>query len=220
VSSCGIRGGDKKGLGIVLTPRHLTELFVSLADVGPNDTVVDSCAGTGGFLISAMVAMDRKVGVDEGARKRIREHQLIGVEQLLHMFALAASNMILRGGCKANLYRGSCFDPAIIEQLKQGVPDRHERPTVGLVNPPFSQKGEGQHELEFVEVLLETLAPGGTAAVVESWARPWPSTARSSMRWLSLPRPTRPARRPTKAGTPGTTSSGPTWPGRTGLAPV
>lgn len=159
-------GGDKKGLGIVLTPRHLTELFVSLADVGPNDTVVDTCAGTGGFLISAMVAMDQKVGVDQDARTRIREHQLVGVEQLPHMFALAASNMILRGDGKANLYRGSCFDSAIQGQLKRGVPNRHERPTVGLINPPFSQKGEGQHELEYVEVLLESLAPGGTAAVV------------------------------------------------------
>ena len=55
-------GGDKKGLGIVLTPRHLTELFADIANVGVTDTVIDTCAGTGGFLISAMKVMDGKAG--------------------------------------------------------------------------------------------------------------------------------------------------------------
>ncbi len=159
-------GGDKKGLGIVLTPRHLTELFVKIADISPNDTIVDTCAGTGGFLISAMMELDHKLGADDVARDRIREHHLIGVEQLPHMFALAASNMILRGDGKANLYRGSCFDDDVKFKLKNGVAERHDRPTVGLINPPFSQKGKGQHELEFVETLLDVLAPGGTVVAV------------------------------------------------------
>lgn len=45
-------GGDKKALGIVLTPRHITELFAALAHVNKDSTVLDICAGTGGFLIS------------------------------------------------------------------------------------------------------------------------------------------------------------------------
>ncbi|MEU8413903.1 N-6 DNA methylase [Amycolatopsis japonica] len=159
-------GGDKKGLGIVLTPRHLTELFAKIANIGPNDIVVDTCAGTGGFLISAMAEMDAKSSVSRQAREDIRMHHLIGVEQQPHMFALAASNMILRGDGKANLYRGSCFDEAIQKRLIEGVPGRHKRPTVGLINPPFSQKGEGLHELNFVETLLDILAEGATAVVV------------------------------------------------------
>jgi len=159
-------GGDKKGLGIVLTPRHLTELFAKLANVGPFDTIVDTCAGTGGFLIAAMAEMDNKAGNAPEARLAIREHQLIGVEQQPQMFALAASNMILRGDGKANLYQGSCFDPALIKTLTEGFPGRHARPTIGLINPPFSQKGEGLHELDFVYTLLECLSPGGTAVVV------------------------------------------------------
>jgi type I restriction enzyme M protein len=159
-------GGDKKGLGIVLTPRHLTEFFAAIANVGPDDTVVDTCAGTGGFLISAMMIMDAKAGNDKLKREHIRQHQLIGVEQQPQMFALAASNMILRGDGKANLYRGSCFDPDIQSQLKSGLSDRHQRPNIGLINPPFSQAGEGLHELHFVENLLDILSPGGTAVVV------------------------------------------------------
>ncbi|MBK3560502.1 SAM-dependent DNA methyltransferase [Streptomyces sp. MBT56] len=159
-------GGDKKGLGIVLTPRHLTELFAKVANVGPSDVVIDTCAGTGGFLISAMAEMDAKSGANRETREEIRKHHLIGVEQQPHMFALAASNMILRGDGKANLYRGSCFDVSIKAKLKNGEPGRHKRPTVGLINPPFSQKGEGLHELDFVETLLDSLAENGTAVVV------------------------------------------------------
>jgi hypothetical protein len=52
-------GGDKKALGIVLTPRHVTELFALLANVTTNSRVLDICAGTGGFLISAMVTVNK-----------------------------------------------------------------------------------------------------------------------------------------------------------------
>ncbi|WP_192579896.1 class I SAM-dependent DNA methyltransferase [Micromonospora sp. AMSO31t] len=159
-------GGDKRGLGIVLTPKHLTELFAKIANVGPHDTVVDTCAGTGGFLIAAMTEMDAKAGHDDDARRRIREHQLVGVEQQPHMFALAVSNMLLRGDGKANLYQGSCFEPEILAQLEEGVPGRFSRPNIGLINPPYSQKGEGLHELDFVETLLACLRPGGLAVAV------------------------------------------------------
>lgn len=159
-------GGDKKGLGIVLTPRHLTELFAHIAQVGPQDTVVDTCAGTGGFLIAAMTEMDRKAGQDPQTREDIRAHRLVGVEQQPHMFALAVCNMILRGDGKANLYQGSCFEPQIQESLVNGSTGMHAQPNVGLINPPFSQKGAGLHELDFVEALLASLVPSGRAVAV------------------------------------------------------
>jgi type I restriction-modification system DNA methylase subunit len=46
------------------------------------------------------------------------------------------------------------------------VDERFTRPNIGLINPPFAQKGEGLHELDFVEALLDVLTPGGTAVVV------------------------------------------------------
>jgi type I restriction enzyme M protein len=159
-------GGDKQGLGIVLTPRHLTELFVKMARVGVKDTVLDTCCGTGGFLIAAMAEMDAKAGADDAVREDIRKHRLVGVEQQPHMFALAASNMILRGDGKANLFQGNCFDPDLIEKLQNPDKNKFKRPTIGLINPPFSQKGEGLYELDFVNNLLDILAPGGRAVVV------------------------------------------------------
>ena len=159
-------GGDKKGLGIVLTPRHLTELFVKMARVGLKDTVLDSCCGTGGYLIAALAEMDAKTDGDSYIRQDIRKHRLVGVEQQPQMFALAASNMILRGDGKANLFQGNCFDPDLIEKLQNPEKKRFQRPTIGLINPPFSQHGEGLRELNFVVNLLDILAPGGRAVVV------------------------------------------------------
>jgi type I restriction enzyme M protein len=158
-------GGEGQGLGIVLTPRHLTELFVQVAQITRRDTVLDACAGTGGFLISAMIEMDRQAGDDEEAKKAIREQQLIGIEQRSDMFAMCVSNMILRGDGRSNLYRGDCFEEKLQRQITQPRSGM-KQPNKGLLNPPYSQKGEDQHELDFVKALVDMLAPGGTAVVV------------------------------------------------------
>jgi hypothetical protein len=109
-------GGDGKGLGIVLTPKHVTELFALIANVTKDDIVVDTCAGTAGFLISAMMQM-AKTATTQAEIDSIKKQRLVGVEQRSGMYALAASNMILRGDGKANLYQGSCFDTAITKAI-------------------------------------------------------------------------------------------------------
>jgi type I restriction enzyme M protein len=158
-------GGEGQGLGIVLTPRHLTELFVQVAQISRKDTVLDACAGTGGFLISAMIEMDRQAGDDEDTRRLIREQRLIGIEQRSDMFALCVSNMILRGDGRSNLHRGDCFDDTLQRKITEPRSDM-KQPNKGLLNPPYSQKGEDQHELDFVKALMDMLAQGGTGVVV------------------------------------------------------
>lgn len=152
-------GGDKKALGIVLTPRHITDLFARLANVGKDSTVLDMCAGTGAFLVSAMHHMMR-TAVTSGEIERIKEKGLIGVEQQPNMYALAASNMILRGDGKANLYQGSCFDPGITKAVKQHHAD------VGMLNPPYSQGDDDLHELVFVKHMLDCLREGGMGIAI------------------------------------------------------
>ncbi|MFT0848857.1 N-6 DNA methylase [Actinomycetaceae bacterium L2_0104] len=152
-------GGDGKGLGIVLTPKHVTELFSLIANVTKDDTVLDICAGTGGFLISAMAQM-MKTATTEEERESIKKKQLIGVEQSPTMYALAASNMILRGDGKANLHQGSCFDKAITTAVK-----RHHA-NIGMINPPYAKSKEDLHELRFVEQMLDSLVPGGTGIAI------------------------------------------------------
>ena len=38
-------GGDGQSLGIILTPRHITDLFCELLDIQPTDKVLDPCCG-------------------------------------------------------------------------------------------------------------------------------------------------------------------------------
>ncbi len=152
-------GGDKKALGIVLTPRHVTELCALLANVNKDSKVLDICAGTGGFLISAMHQMFRSA-VTEKEKTRIKKESLVGVEQQPNMFALAASNMMLRGDGKANLHQSSCFDESVTETIKA------HRCDIGLLNPPYSQGDEDLHELVFVGHMLDCLKKGGTGIAV------------------------------------------------------
>lgn len=160
-------GGDKKGLGIVLTPKHITDLFSDIAEVNTNSVVLDTCTGTGGFLISAMLKMfelakEQSETEEEfiELRENIRKNGLVGVEQQSNMFAMAASNMILRGDGKSNLHLGSCFDGEIIQKI------REQKPTVGLINPPYSQKGENMSELHFIDHMLDLLEPNGIGVAI------------------------------------------------------
>ncbi len=141
-----------KGLGIVLTPPHITEFFSELAKVNKNTICYDNCAGTGGFLISAMRKMIDDSKGDSEIIKNIKTNQLIGVEFQSHIFALVVSNMYIHQDGKTNIINGSCFDKDIIKKVKK------IKPTVGLLNPPYkANKANDIDELEFVMNNLECL---------------------------------------------------------------
>ncbi|MFA5029897.1 MAG: N-6 DNA methylase [Patescibacteria group bacterium] len=146
------------GLGIVLTPKHITELFIELAEVNKDTVVIDNCCGTGGFLISAMKRMEDLANGDKTKIKEIHTKQLIGIEDNPKMFCLACSNMMLRGDGKSNIFQQDCFqiDESEVKRLK---------PTVALLNPPYS-KENGHKELEFVWNALSLLEPHGTCIAI------------------------------------------------------
>ena len=150
-----------KGLGIVLTPPHITELFADLAQVNKNSIAYDNCTGTGGFLISAMKKMIADAKGDETKIKEIKSKQLIGTEYQSHIFALAVSNMYIHQDGKTNIINGSCFDEEVIEEVKS------KKPTVGFLNPPYkSNKKTDTDELEFILNNLECLVDGGTCVAI------------------------------------------------------
>jgi len=150
-----------KGLGIVLTPPHITELFADLAQVNKNSIAYDNCTGTGGFLISAMKKMIADAKGDETKIKEIKSKQLIGTEYQSHIFALAVSNMYIHQDGKTNIINGSCFDEEITEEVKS------KKPTVGFLNPPYkSNKKTDTDELKFILNNLECLVDGGTCVAI------------------------------------------------------
>lgn len=150
---------NDKGLGIVLTPPHITELFAELADVDKNSIILDNCCGTGGFLISAMKKMLIDAKGDKEKEKNIKSNQLIGIEFQDDIYTLLISNMIIHRDGRTNIYWGDCFQE--IEDVKQKF-----KPTVGLLNPPYKTKASDIEELEFILNNLEALIPGGTCIAI------------------------------------------------------
>ncbi|CAG1023261.1 partial Restriction enzyme BgcI subunit alpha, partial [Patescibacteria group bacterium] len=150
-----------KGLGIVLTPPHITEFFADIAQVNKQSIVFDNCTGTGGFLISAMKQMIKDAQGDEAIIQQIKANQLIGVEYQAHIFALAVSNMYIHQDGKTNIINGSCFDTDIMSVIKA------KKPSVGLLNPPYkANKKTDIDELEFILNNLDCLVDGGTCVAI------------------------------------------------------
>ncbi|WP_432633283.1 N-6 DNA methylase [Brachyspira sp.] len=154
-------GGDAQSLGIVLTPRHITELFCELADLKPNDIILDPCCGTGGFLVSAMNDMISKTD-DIKQKNNIRQNQLFGFELQPFMFAVATTNMVLRGDGKSNLNN----EDFLKQNPKQLQTDCQA--TVGFMNPPYSQGKVDKNltEISFTEHLCDSILKGGKVVVI------------------------------------------------------
>ena len=154
-------GGDGQSLGIVLTPKHITELFCELLDLKPTDNVLDPCCGTAGFLIAAMSHMLKQTD-DEFERLNIRKNQLHGIEDQSYMFTIATTNMILRGDGKSNLENEDFLKQNPAKLQKKGC-------TVGMMNPPYSQGSKQNpdlYEIAFTEHLLDSIVEDGRVAVI------------------------------------------------------
>lgn len=153
-------GGDGKSLGIILTPRHITELFCDLLDLKLEDKVIDPCCGTGGFLITAMQKMLAMANTQH-EKNNIKTNHLFGIEEQSYMFTIAITNLILRDG-KTNIENSDFLSLNPAEIQKKGC-------TVGMMNPPYSQGSKQKmdlYELAFTEHLLDSIVKGGKVAVI------------------------------------------------------
>ena len=148
--------GDKK-LGLVLTPQHITELFVEIADINKDSIIYDNTCGTAGFLIKGMKKMMELAGNDADKRQEIKKKQLIGVEARSDMFTYACSNMMMRGDGKSNIYLGNSLTQTMKNKIKE------YKPTVGFLNPPYST---AVSELEFIYSNLECLENKGVCVAI------------------------------------------------------
>ena len=159
---CSYSGGNGQTLGIVLTPKHITELFCDLVDLKSTDNIIDPCCGTGGFLIAAMNKMLCQAKEEE--KKNIKAERIHGIEIREDMFSIATTNMILRGNGKSNLIKDD-FLKRETETL------RKNNYNIGFMNPPYSQGKKGKDtdhlsEIQFIKHLLDGLADNGKCAVI------------------------------------------------------
>lgn len=156
--------GDGKDIGIVLTPPYVTKAMVNILGIDENSKVMDLATGSAGFLIAAMAEMVHQVegkygkGTSQSKEKIacIHREQLLGVELDAKMYALATTNMLLRGDSSTNIQKGSSFDRP--ESLYESF-----GATRLLLNPPFSYEGNG---MPFIEFGLDRMEKGGMAAII------------------------------------------------------
>lgn len=154
-------GGDGQNLGIVLTPKHITELFCDLAELKPTDSVFDPCCGTAGFLIASMHDMLQKID-NKKQQADIRKNQLHGLELQPYMFTIATTNMILRGDGKSNLEQEDFLKQNPAQLQLKGC-------TVGMMNPPYSMGSKSNpslYEINFTEHLLNSITQDGKVIVI------------------------------------------------------
>ena len=162
------RAGKVDNKNIILTPDHIKELMVRLARLSVNDVVLDTCAGSGGFLMEAMETMIALAKGDETIIDKITEKQLIGFETDPVLFALACSNMFLHGDGRTNLlYRSSLLD-----ETQEGIVNnsdnelleyiRNMKPTKVIINPPY----ENNNPIKFTIQALNYLEPGGKLVII------------------------------------------------------
>ena len=155
-------GGDGQELGIILTPKHITDLFCDLAQLKKDDVVLDPCCGTAGFLVAAMHHM-LKLTDDETEKRHIRQKQLHGIEIEDYMFTIAVTNMILRGDGKSNIESADFLGFNSGELQLKGA-------TVGMINPPYSlakkKKNSALYEICFIEHMLDSLSPNARAIAI------------------------------------------------------
>ncbi|MDA0902301.1 MAG: N-6 DNA methylase [Proteobacteria bacterium] len=147
---------NDKGLGIVLTPKHITELFIDLAQIDKDSIVFDNCCGVGGFLMAALHKMMSQVHNDPEKEREIKEKQLIGIEFQDNIFPLTCSNMIIHGDGKTNLFHEDCFNVDVKEIRRKFKPNK------GFLNPPFKISADDIEEFEFVLNNLDGLDKGAT----------------------------------------------------------
>ncbi|WP_431785007.1 HsdM family class I SAM-dependent methyltransferase [Microbacterium maritypicum] len=162
------RAGKMDNKNIILTPDHIKTLMVDLARLERDDVVLDTCMGSGGFLMDAMEQLVEKAHGDEERIEHIHEDQLIGMENDAVLFALACSNMFLHGDGRSNLLfrdslvvRGRTFAVTPTEtKLRDYV--KGLKPTKCVINPPY----ENDLAIPFTMSAIEYLEEGGRLVII------------------------------------------------------
>lgn len=153
------RAGKIDNKNIILTPDHIKSLMVELARINVDDVVIDTCTGTGGFLMEAMEKLISLANNNEEKIEKIKTNQLIGFEVDPVLFALACSNMFLHGDGRTNLlFRSSLINDSnqnILNNKDKDLFDyiRKLKPTKCIINPPYEKNNSIKFAIQAIQYL-------------------------------------------------------------------
>ena len=153
------RAGKVDNKNIILTPDHIKRLMVDLARLSVDDVVLDTCTGSGGFLMEAMEQLIELARNKGETIEDIKNRQLIGFEKDDTLFALACSNMFLHGDGRTNLIFGSSLVDEDSEVFKT---IRNLKPNKCIINPPY----ERNSPIQFTKKALEFIEKDGKLVII------------------------------------------------------
>jgi type I restriction enzyme M protein len=155
------------------TPQPIREVMVAMVDPQPGDTIHDPTCGTGGLLVDSLKHILAKCTNNIDALSNL-ESSLSGADVSRQMARIATMNLILHGIRKPRITQANtlsqsgglsqeelvCKYTAVLcdpprDVLLQQEPIRREFP-----------RNARKSELLFTYLVIESLAPGGRAAIV------------------------------------------------------
>ena len=140
----------KSGAGQYFTPRALIRPIVDVMQPGPEESICDPAAGTGGFLLAAHDYIAKNHKLDKDQKKHLRLDALRGWEIVDSTARLCAMNLVLHG-------IGGENSPIVVDDSLRADPG--SRFSMVLTNPPFGRKSsitfvndEGETEREALTI--------------------------------------------------------------------
>jgi type I restriction-modification system DNA methylase subunit len=163
-------GNGAKEIGIVLTPRHVTEFAVDVLGVTSSDYIFDPTCGTGGFLVAGFDYIKKFSNKEQ--INNFKDNNIFGIEQDDEVVALALVNMIFRGDGRNNMKEGNCFQNNIEQAInndaltgefkkRNGKAPKNPIITKVLMNPPFALKKGDEKERDFIDYALSQMKKEG-----------------------------------------------------------
>lgn len=145
--------GDR---GEFFTPRNVCRMAVEMLDPGEKQLILDPACGTGGFLITAMNHVIRKIHTAEMTRwkgnveraeattrdrvKKFADKYIVGIDFNPELVKASKMNMVMNNDGSGSLFQGNSLEsPAVWHE------DLRNRSLLGKVellftNPPFGSK--------------------------------------------------------------------------------
>ncbi|MDO5759508.1 MAG: class I SAM-dependent DNA methyltransferase [Bacteroidota bacterium] len=157
--------------GEFYTPRALTDVMAQILNPQINEKMADFACGTGGFIISWLKALDKKVKTTQD--RTAYNTSIYGIEKKQFPYMLCVTNLLLHGIDSPDVYHDNSL---IKDVLNFTESDRFD---VILMNPPYggSEKADVKQHFPsdmsssetadlFMVLIMYRLKENGRAAVI------------------------------------------------------
>ncbi|WP_151735385.1 HsdM family class I SAM-dependent methyltransferase [Paenibacillus tengchongensis] len=158
--------------GEFYTPRAVTDFMVEVIKPILGEKIGDFACGTGGFLVSALNALEKQVG-NSLENKEIYNNSVYGVEKKALPHILCITNMLLHDIDNPNIIHGNTLEMDYKEYRKM------EQFDVVLMNPPYGGNEKDSVKVNFpsdlrssetadlfINIIMYRLKKNGRCAII------------------------------------------------------